>query len=160
MQDSQFSTSFQAESKVSGDHFELNVFNHLVINNYSDIKKNVFIPEAGVEIDFVSGENYFEAKGGVAGDKKRPGAKRTDSVKKAIANGALLKAVKPEAHYTVYFSAKPELGSSSDIMLNTALRCNIIDKVVYLEDEVNLFDTLFDTIEWQEMSENQEEENA
>jgi hypothetical protein len=75
LQDSQFSTSFQAESKVSGDHFELNVFNHLVINNYSDIKKNVFIPEAGVEIDFVSGENYFEAKGGAVGDKKRPGAK-------------------------------------------------------------------------------------
>ena len=152
--------SFQAESVLTGGHFELNVFNHLVINRYTDIRKNVFIPGAGVEIDFVSGNNYFEAKGGLKGDKKRPGAKRTDNVKKAIANGALLKAVKPEAHYTVYFSAKPEPESSSDIMLNTALRCNIIDKVVYLEDKVNLFDTLFDTIEWQEMSENQEEHNA
>ena len=62
-------------------------------------------------------------------------AKRTDSVKKAIANGALLKAVKPDAYYVVYFSSKPKPGGSSDQMITTALNHKIIDEVRYIEVE-------------------------
>ena len=124
--------SFQAESKKSGGDFEDKVFGELTTLGFIDIQKNVFIPGAGVEIDFLADGKYIEAKGGYDGDKKRPGAKRTDSVKKAIANGALLKAVNPDAHYTVYFSSKPREGGSSDQMINTALRANLIDEVIYL----------------------------
>jgi hypothetical protein len=124
--------SFQAESKKSGGDFEDKVFGELTNLGFIDIQKNVFIPGAGVEIDFLADGKYVEAKGGYDGDKKRPGAKRTDSVKKAIANGALLKAVNPDAHYTVYFSSKPREGGSSDQMINTALRANLIDEVIYL----------------------------
>lgn len=124
--------NFQSESKKSGGDFEDKVFEELTNLGFIDIQKNVFVPGAGVEIDFLADGKYVEAKGGYSGDKKRPGAKRTDSVKKAIANGALLKAVKPEAHYTVYFSSKPKEGGSSDQMINTALQAKFIDEVIYL----------------------------
>jgi hypothetical protein len=138
--------SFQSESKKSGDHFEDIVMSELIENGYEHIQKNVYIPDAGVEVDFLADSNYYiEAKGGYEGDKKRPGAKRTDSVKKAIANGALIKATVPNANYKVYFSSKPTIGSSSDIMIKVALEYGIIDDVIYLEsnkDQLDLFNTL------------------
>lgn len=127
--------SFQSESKKSGDDFEGLVLQDLNDLGFIDVEKNVFIPGAGIEIDFYANEQYVEAKGGYEGDKKRPGAKRTDSVKKAIANGALLKAVNPEAYYIVYFSSKPRPGGSSDQMISTALSSKIIDEVRYIEVE-------------------------
>jgi hypothetical protein len=141
-------TLFQAESKKSGDQFEEVVMSKLMNDGYAFIKRNVFIPEAGVEVDFFADGHYIEAKGGNDGDKKRPGAKRTDSVKKAIANGALIKAVKPDAHYKVYFSSLPILNSSSDIMIKVALNAKIIDEVVYIENPLYTFDDLFDQWNW------------
>jgi hypothetical protein len=73
-----------------------------------------------------------EAKGGNPGEGKRPGAQRTDNVKKAIANGSLIKTYNT-IYYVVYFSAKPDPGSYSDKMINLALRHKIIDEVRYLE---------------------------
>jgi hypothetical protein len=142
--------TFQSESKKSGDHFEDIVMSELETNGYQNIKKNVYIPEAGVEVDFLADGHYIEAKGGYEGDKKRPGAKRTDSVKKAIANGALIKATIPNANYKVYFSSRPTPGSSSDVMIRVALEHKIIDDVIYIEQEVELFDQLFGTIDWTE----------
>ena len=141
-------TLFQAESKKSGDHFEDIVMSKLIDKGYSSIQKNVFISDAGVEVDFFADGHYIEAKGGNNGDKKRPGAKRTDSVKKAIANGALIKAVKPNAHYKVYFSSKPIPNSSSDIMIKVALNAKIIDEVIYIENPLYTFDDLFDQWNW------------
>jgi len=132
---------FQAESTKSGGEFETQVYNDLVIRQYPHILKNVFIPEAGVEIDFISGNNYIEAKGGESGGNKRPGAKRTDNVKKAIANGALLKAIYPDAYYIVYFSAKPDAGLSAETMINLALAHNIIDEVRYIENGGGLIES-------------------
>lgn len=125
---------FQAESTKSGGEFEAEVYKDLTLRQYPDIKRNVFIPDAGIEIDFVSNNVYVEAKGGKSGGNKRPGAKRTDNVKKAIANGSLLKAVYPDSKYIVYFSAKPDPGLSSEIMINLALKHNIIDEVRYMEN--------------------------
>ena len=141
-------TLFQAESKKSGDHFEDIVMSRLIDKGYSSIQKNVFISDAGVEVDFFADGHYIEAKGGNNGDKKRPGAKRTDSVKKAIANGALIKAVRPNAHYKVYFSSKPIPNSSSDIMIKVALNAKIIDEVIYIENPLYTFDDLFDQWNW------------
>jgi hypothetical protein len=141
-------TLFQAESKKSGDHFEEVVMSKLMDDGYVFIQKNVFIPEAGVEVDFFADGHYIEAKGGNDGDKKRPGAKRTDSVKKAIANGALIKAFKPDAHYKVYFSSMPIPNSSSDIMIKVALNAKIIDEVIYIENPLYTFDDLFDQWNW------------
>jgi hypothetical protein len=73
-----------------------------------------------------------ECKGGYNGPKKRPGAKRTDNVKKSIANAALIKAEQPDCYYVIYFSAKPKVGSYSEKMIDTALKHKIVDEVRYL----------------------------
>jgi hypothetical protein len=129
--------NFQSESKKTGDAFEELVYTDLVSRGYSDIQPNVYIEGAGCEIDFLAYDHpwnkieYVEAKGGLDGNGKRPGAKRTDNVKKAIANGSLIKALHPEVYYVVYFSSTPSEGYSSE-MIYTALKYKIIDEVRYL----------------------------
>ena len=129
--------NFQSESKKTGDAFEELVYADLVSRGYSDIQPNVYIKGAGCEIDFLASDHpwdkieYVEAKGGLDGNGKRPGAKRTDSVKKAIANGSLIKALHPEVYYVVYFSSTPSEGYSSE-MIYTALKFKLIDEVRYI----------------------------
>jgi predicted AAA+ superfamily ATPase len=128
--------NFQAESKKSGDDFETLVLNDLNRLRHRDIDKNISIDEVGVEVDFaykVHGvQVYVEAKGGEQGKGKRPGAKRTDSVKKAIANGALIKSFYRDAQFVIYFSDLPKHGSSSHKMINNAIRAGYVDAVRYL----------------------------
>jgi hypothetical protein len=130
------SIDFQAESKRSGDEFEDAVYKDLVNRGFSVIDRNYIFNAAGCEVDFRAHSNirfeYVEAKGGNSGEGKRPGAQRTDSVKKAIANGALIKTYN-DLYYVVYFSARPELGSYSDKMINIALKHKIIDEVRYID---------------------------
>ena len=141
---------FQAESKRSGDEFEQQVLNDLVMRGAKLIHKNVVLKDIGCEVDFHalydSSSEWVEAKGGKDDSGKRPGAKRTDNVKKAIANGSLIKAKYPHKYYVVYFSAKPIPGSSSDNMIKTALRYNLIDEVRYVTSntKINLQLDLFD----------------
>jgi hypothetical protein len=131
-------TNFQAESKHSGDLFESQVLEDLGRFGQQDIKKNVVVKDVGCEVDFAydfrGTQVYVEAKGGLQGEGKRPGAKRTDNVKKAIANAALIKSRYPETQYIVYFSDLPKYGSSSHKMLKTAVRAGFIDSVRYLID--------------------------
>jgi hypothetical protein len=129
--------NFQAESKKSGDDFETLVFNDLRQMGFKRIKRHVVLDDVGVEADFAhksytKQQVYVEAKGGERGDKKRPGAQRTDNVKKAIANGALIKAAYPNAVFVIYFSELPKKNSSSDKMLKNAIRAGYVDAVRYL----------------------------
>jgi hypothetical protein len=133
--------NFQSESKKSGDDFEALVLKDLQERGFIDIEKNVYMPSTGCEVDFLAkGQRfeYVECKGGKEGDKKRPGAKRTDNVKKAIANGSIMKKVYESMYYVVYFSDTPEPGSYSDEMINIALKYKIIDEVRYLKASDNL----------------------
>ena len=127
--------NFQSQSKKSGDAFEELVYADLVNRGFSPIDRNYCFEDAGCEVDFRAHSDiqteYVEAKGGEIGEGKRPGAQRTDNVKKAIANGALIKTYNT-LKYVVYFSAKPEPGSYSDNMIKVALKNKIIDEVRYL----------------------------
>lgn len=130
--------NFQSDSKKSGDEFEDFVLKDLQTRGFSKIDKNIYMPGTGCEVDFIAyGERdeYVESKGGRDDGKKRPGAQRTDNVKKAIANGALIKAKYPDIYYVVYFSAKPITGSYSHEMIEVALCNKIIDEVRYLKYE-------------------------
>lgn len=146
--------NFQSDSKKSGDQFEELVYQDLISRGFDIIERNVYINGAGCEVDFIAlnsvdgQKEYVEAKGGNPGDGKRPGAQRTDNVKKAIANGILVRMVLPESIYVVYFSAKPIPNSSSDTMLKLAISKNIIDQVRYIIDETNIIknDYLQDTL--------------
>ena len=125
--------NFQSESKKSGDEFEEKVYSDLVARGFNLIQSSVYIPGTGCEVDFIAdGLEYVEAKGGNEGKKKRPGAKRTDNVKKAIANAALIKTIMPEIYYIVYFSSEPKNNSYSDEMINLALSTKIINEVRYI----------------------------
>jgi hypothetical protein len=128
--------NFQSESKKSGDEFESIVYADLVSRGFTKIEKNYVFENIGCEVDFrAHGETfeYVECKGGKDGNNKRPGARRTDNVKKAIANGALIK-LSNTLRYIVYFSARPEPGSYSDKMIKTALNNKIIDEVRYIDN--------------------------
>lgn len=130
-------TNFQSESRRSGDLFEDLVASDLGRIGIVEPEKNIILEDVGVEVDFayldsVGRQFYIEAKGGESGKKKRPGARRTDNVKKAIANGALIKAAYPNAQFLVYFSELPKFGSFSHKMIRNAVRAGYIDGVRYL----------------------------
>jgi hypothetical protein len=130
-------TNFQAESTISGNKFEDIVLNDLKRMGFKNIQKRIVLEDLGIEADFghmgyAGNQVYVEAKGGEAGYKKRPGARRTDSVKKAIANGALIKSQYPDAQFVVYFSELPKHGSFSHKMIKNAIIAGYVDAVRYL----------------------------
>lgn len=136
---------FQSESKRSGDDFENMVLKDLSDRGFKNIKQNIFMYGSGCEVDFVAdNKEYVEAKGGYDGDGKRPGAKRTDNVKKAVANAALIKVYYPDIYYVAYFSSRPVPSSSSDQMIKAAIKGKIIDEVRYIEmtDQITINDFL------------------
>jgi hypothetical protein len=90
----------------------------------------------GVEIDCAATSRrdqtiWFEYKGSVQG--RRPGLMRTDTLKKAIANGALLTAVPEHPPYVVLTSHLPEAGAGL-AMLNAALELGYFADVVCIYD--------------------------
>jgi hypothetical protein len=128
---------FQAESKKSGDLFEDMVLEDLSRTGIKKIDKHVVLKDVGIEADFayqdiVGRQFYIEAKGGEAKGNKRPGARRTDNVKKAIANGALIKAAYPDVQFVIYFSELPKFNSSSHKMIKNAIKAGYVDSVRYL----------------------------
>ena len=129
-------SNFQAESTSSGKDFEELVEKDLIARGYNIISTNTRIDDIGVNVDYIAEKDgiieYGEDKGGKQGKGKRPGAQRTDNVKKAICNGALLKAKDPTSIYVIYFSAPPKKGNSSDQMIETAIKVGYVDEVRYL----------------------------
>lgn len=129
------SPSFQAAAGIQGRQFAEQcdtLLGHLGF----ELHGRRVLTDVGVEIDqeAVSPGGttvWFEYKGSVQGN--RPGLRRTDTLKKAIANGALLRAVDRPAPYVVITSHLPEAGSGA-AMLDAALR------LAYLADVVCLYD--------------------
>ena len=94
------------------------------------------IIEVGVEIDRVavapSGATvWFEYKGSVQGS--RPGLMRTDTLKKAVANGALLQRLVEKPAYIVLTSHLPNSGAGL-AMLQTASQLQYFDDVICVYD--------------------------
>lgn len=127
--------SFQAASGIQGRQFAEQCDTLLEHLGYQLHGRRV-LREVGVEVDqearSPSGRRvWFEYKGSVQGN--RPGLRRTDTLKKAIANGALLAAVDERSPYVVITSHLPEAGSGQ-AMLGAALRLGLLDDVVCLYD--------------------------
>jgi hypothetical protein len=127
--------SFQAAAGIQGRQFAEQcdtLLGHLGF----ELHGRRVLTDVGVEIDqeAVSPGGttvWFEYKGSVQGN--RPGLRRTDTLKKAIANGALLRAVADPAPYVVVTSHLPEAGSGA-AMLDAALRLRYLSDVVCLYD--------------------------
>ena len=128
--------AFQASAGIQGRQFAEQCDTLLTHLGFT-LKGRRVIAEIGVEIDQEAvGPGgvlvWFEYKGSVQGH--RPGLRRTDTMKKAIANGALLRAVPDAAPYVVITSHLPEAGSGA-AMLRSATDLG------YFADVVCLYDT-------------------
>jgi hypothetical protein len=125
--------AFQASAGIQGRQFAEQCDTLLRHQGYELLGRRV-LPEVGVEIDqeacSPSGALvWFEYKGSVQGN--RPGLRRTDTLKKAIANGALLRSLPDPAPYVVITSHLPEAGSGA-AMLRAALELRYLADVVCL----------------------------
>ena len=129
------SRSFQASAGIQGRQFAEQCDTLLTHLGFELLGRRV-LTEVGVEIDQEAvGPTgvpvWFEYKGSIQGH--RPGLRRTDTLKKAIANGALLRAVPDAAPYVVITSHLPEAGSGA-AMLRNALELGYLSDVVCLYD--------------------------
>src|SRR5579884_1543287 len=126
-------TDFQAAAGVQGRQFDEQC-DQLLVHYGFELSGRLLLPQVGIEIDQVAvsrrGQQvWFEYKGSVQGS--RPGLLRTDTLKKAIANGALLGSVRGHPPYVVITSHIPESGSGA-AMLRTALELGHFADVVCL----------------------------
>lgn len=127
--------AFQASAGIQGRQFAEQcdtLLGHLGF----ELHGRMVLDDVGVEVDQVAvGSNgetvWFEYKGSVQG--KRPGLRRTDTMKKAIANGALLAGRSERFPYVVITSHLPESGSGA-AMLRAALELGYLSDVVCLYD--------------------------
>jgi hypothetical protein len=127
--------SFQAAAGIQGRQFAEQCDTLLGTLGY-ELRGRRVVTDIGIEIDqeAVSPSGrvvWFEYKGSVQGN--RPGLRRTDTLKKAIANGALLRALADPAPYVVITSHLPEAGAGA-AMLDAALRLRYVADVVCLYD--------------------------
>jgi hypothetical protein len=127
--------SFQASAGIQGRQFAEQC-DTLLTHLGFELQGRRVLTEVGVEIDqeavSPSGTTvWFEYKGSIQGN--RPGLIRTDTLKKAIANGALLRSLPDPAPYVVVTSHLPEAGSGA-AMLDAALRLRYFADVVCLYD--------------------------
>jgi hypothetical protein len=126
-------TSFQAYGGLQGRQFAEQC-DALLANMGFTLGECVALNDLGVEIDRVANapsgtEVWFEYKGSVQG--ARPGLRRTDTLKKAIANGALLKARVDAPPFVVLTSHLP-LAGFGRAMLDTALALGYFADVICL----------------------------
>ena len=122
---------FQSAASLQGRQFA-DQCDLLLRNSGYEVGSRVLITTIGIEIDreAVSPTGriiWFEYKGSVQGS--RPGLLRTDTLKKAIANGALLKAMGDRPPFVVLTSHLPEAGAGL-AMLETAVALGYLDDVI------------------------------
>lgn len=122
--------NFQGTSRRQGDDFEQRCNKVLEYCAYP-LGGKLNLKVLGVEIDQTTVRNgrviWIEYKGSVTG--KRPGLIRTDSMKKAIANGALTKEIRTRNNvaFWVVTSHMPVEGASI-AMAQEALRLGYVDQ--------------------------------
>jgi len=132
-------STFQSSAGWQGRQFAQQCTFLLEANGFRLTGRSV-LADLGVEIDEVA-ENrrgsvvWFEFKGSFQG--ARPGLLRTDTVKKAIANGALLRSLDDHPPYVVLTSHVPTAGSAA-AMLTVALTLGYLDDVICVNDPVAL----------------------
>ncbi|MGQ0825674.1 MAG: hypothetical protein ACT4OX_11740 [Actinomycetota bacterium] len=126
-------TSFQAYGLQQGRQFAEQC-DALLVNRGFVLDGRLVLADVGVEIDRVatapSGRTvWFEYKGSVQGH--RPGLMRTDTLKKAVANGALLAELGEHPPYVVLTSHVPQAGAGLS-MLRAALGLGYFADVICL----------------------------
>lgn len=127
---------FQSASSLQGRQFADQCDLLLRNSGFELAACRVMVTQLGVEIDreAVSPRGrtiWFEYKGSVQG--VRPGLLRTDTLKKAIANGALLRSLTERPPFVVLSSHLPKAGSGL-AMLRAAIQLGYLDDVICVYD--------------------------
>lgn len=104
--------------------------------------KPFVVPELGIEIDAVAKnrrgvEVWFEFKGSWLG--KRPGGRRTDTVKKALLSAYALHC-HPHGYpaFVVLTSHLPKAASRGDLMVRAALECGALADLICVNDPADM----------------------
>ena len=126
---------FQADSSRQGTAFEQQAKAYLGALGFELHDRHKFA-DIGCEVDDVAeapnGELvYFEYKGSFKGT--RPGMRRTDTVKKALLTGFLLRSIGDDTPYYVLTSHLPTGGSALK-MIDTAVAAKAVSGVLLLND--------------------------
>lgn len=105
----------QAAASRQGSAFEETVHNLLQIEGWTIHDRNWREPTIDIEIDIVAtdphGERWWIECKGSWESPTRNGLARTDTLKKAIGNGALLRVLPDACHYMVVTSHMPLSGA-------------------------------------------------
>ncbi len=130
---------FQSSSSLQGRQFAEQC--DLLLRNTGFVlgRCRVTVSDLGVEIDREATSRngrviWFEYKGSLQG--QRPGLLRTDTLKKAIANGALLGALPDHPPFVVLASHVPRSGAGR-AMLQAAVKLGYIDDVICVYEPVD-----------------------
>jgi hypothetical protein len=128
-------TTFQSAASWQGRQFAQQC-DFLLQSSGFTLAGRLLIDSLGVEIDQVATSPlgvlvWLEYKGSFQG--VRPGLLRTDTLKKAIANGALLRSLGDHPPYIVLTSHLPQRGSGLS-MLTVALELGYFHRVVCVND--------------------------
>lgn len=127
--------TFQAAAGRQGRQFA-GQCNEALGNLDFDLLGKRNLKEIGVELDQVGvapsgAEMWFEFKGSVRG--RTPGLRRTDTTKKAVANGALVRTLREPSPFIVLTSHLPQKGAAL-AMLNTALAAGYVTAAISIYD--------------------------
>ena len=128
-------TEFQSAAGWQGRQFAQQC-DFLLTSNGFELQGKLRLADLGVEIDQASTSGrgtlvWFEYKGSFQGT--RPGLLRTDTVKKAVANGALLRFLADPPPYIVLTSHLPT-GGSAAAMLSVATQLGYLHDVICVND--------------------------
>ena len=130
-------TDFQARASQQGQAFEDQAVIVLESLGYVILGRNVVDDDLGIEVVVElrgpDGTVYWaEFKGSWAG--RQPGLRRTDTVKKALANAFLANAAGDRPPMIILTSHLPEPGTRGETMLRVALQAGAITGVFNIND--------------------------
>lgn len=126
---------FQSQATIQGAAFEGQARQYLQFLRF-DLRGKRTFTDIGCEVDDAAvsprgGSVYFEYKGSFSGT--RPGLRRTDTVKKALLTGFLLRSKGDVTPYVVLTSHLPERGAGK-AMIDAALESGAVHAVLLIND--------------------------
>jgi hypothetical protein len=128
-------STFQSDASRQGRQFAEQCDGLLESSGFH-LGPSVKVPDLGVEVDRSATSRggrliWFEYKGSLQG--RRPGLLRTDTLKKALANGALLCDLEEHPPFVVLTSHLPTMGAGLE-MLTAGLRLGYFSDVICIYD--------------------------
>ena len=118
--------NFQRTSTVIGRSYE-----NLVQSKNPHFQGKKKFTEVGLDADF----HYIENEILYVIECKAYNQKRTDCIKKAIANAFCIKQEAPDCKFILYLGATPTPKTAGDKMLKAALQAGVLDRVEILPYE-------------------------